>query len=122
MYVVRAAYDFSSSRRHTVPMNVWSKVRWKKGRPDIDKSWISLKDGVLRMRAAHTHGELARVLHGTTPDDHSLKLISQLDTCMIYIAFSKNVTTYAHMHVGVVSLLQVKVVYVYDLHPGNASN
>jgi len=55
-----------------------------------------LKDGVLRMRAAHTHGELARVLHGTTPD-HSLKLISQLDTCMIYIAFSKNVTTYAHM-------------------------
>ena len=57
-----------------------------------------MKDGVLRMRAAHTHGELARVLHGTTPDlDHSLKLISQLDTCMIYIAFSKNVTTYAHM-------------------------
>ena len=67
-------------------------ARYVGKRVDQGISWISLKDGVLRMRAAHTHGELARVLHGTTPDlDHSLKLISQLDTCMIYIAFSKNV-------------------------------
>ena len=85
---------------------LWCNVRLKKkrgttttkSRPEMDISWIPLEDrfwwlagtliSLLGMRAAHTHGELARVLHGTTTTTDDRRYNTML------VAF-QNVTTYA---------------------------
>ena len=106
---------------------LWCNVRLEKGTTTTNarprQRWIYLGHlqkidrfawpaGIfsLGMRAAHTHGELARVLHGTTTttDDRRCK-------CCIF----PNVTAYVGSRV--LYLVYFKSKWRIGMHPGNAS-